>query len=110
MEQGIKLIGLLHFIGNIISGWLLGTILVVWYLALKSDISEIEKKTCYNIINFNISFWIYFVIAWILLFVLIGFPILPIVAITWVILLVIWFIKHLAGETYDYPLSITFLK
>ncbi len=108
--NNIKLIGILHFAGNILSGGLLGTLLVVWFLILRNDLSDAEKKTCYHIINFNISFWIYFAIGWILLFVLIGFLILPIVGIIWIILLVIGFIKHLAGEDYEYPLAITFLK
>lgn len=110
IENNVKIVWLLHFIGNIISGWLLGTLLVIWYLLFTSNIDEKTKKVCYHIINFNLSFWIYFAIGFVLMFVLIWFIILPIVAIIWIIILVIWFIKHLAWDDYEYPLAIEFLK
>lgn len=110
ITDGRKIVGLLHFIGNLLSGWLLGMMLVAGYLLLKNDIDPEVKKTCYHILNFNFSFWIYFAIAWVLMFLLIGFIIIPFVGLAWIILLVIGFIKHLAGDDYEYPLTIEFLK
>lgn len=108
--EQIKIIGLLHFIGNILSGGILGTLLVVVYLFITTDITPLAQKTIYNIINFNISFVIYGFIGFLLIFILIGFLILPVVLIVWFIALIIGFIKHLAGENYVYPVSIPFLK
>lgn len=110
LENNIKIVGILHFLGNIFSGWILGTLLVIGYLLFSKDITPKTRQVCYNIINFNISFWIYFAISWVLIFVLIGFVLLPIVFLVWIIILIIWFIKHLSGEDYEYPLSISFIK
>ncbi len=110
IENNIKIVWILHFAGNIISWWLLWTLLIIWYLLISSNLDEKTKKVCYQVINFNISFWLYFGIAFVLMFVLIWFILIPIVFITWVILLIIWFIKHLAWDDYEYPLSIQILK
>jgi len=105
------MLGILHFIGNILSGGTLGLVLVLIYLVVRKDtLSSEEKNTCYEIINFNISFILYSCIAGILIFVLIGFILLPIVYIIGIILLVIGFTKHLNGENYRYPGIIRFVK
>ena len=104
------MVWLLHFIGNIMSWGFLGTLLVLIFMIQKKDIDEKTKLVCYNIINFNISFWIYFAISFILIFLLVWFITTPILALIWIILLVIWFIKHLAWDDYKYPMSIEFLK
>lgn len=109
VEQ-IKLVWLLHFIWNIVSWGILWTVLVVVYMFITDNIQPKTKKAIYSIINFNVSFLIYMVISFILVFVLIWIPMLIIGAIIWFVALVIWFIKHLAWDSYEYPLTITFLK
>jgi len=109
IEQ-IKLVWLLHFIWNIVSWGILGTVLVVVYMFITDNLQTKTKKTIYNIINFNVSFLIYMVISFILVFILIWIPMLIIWGIIWFVALVIWFIKHLWGDTYEYPLTIKFLK
>lgn len=79
-------------------------------LVRKDELSSQERETCYEIINFNISFILYSCIAGILIFVLIGFILLPIVYIIAIVLLVIGFTKHLNGENYLYPGIIRFVK
>jgi len=79
-------------------------------LVRKDELTPQEKEICYEIINFNISFILYTCIAGILIFVLIGFILLPIVYLVGIILLVIGFTKHLNGENYQYPGIIRFVK
>ncbi len=110
LENNIKIIWLLHFLGNICSWWVLGTLLVILYLLLSKEINEKTRQVCYNIINFNLSFWIYFAVSFALMIVLVGFLTTPILFIIWIVLLVLGFIKHLAEDNYKYPLSIEFLK
>lgn len=110
LENNIKIVWILHFLGNIFSWGIIWTLLVIWYLLLSQNINEKTKQTCYNIINFNLSFWIYFAISFVLIFLLIWFVTTPILFIIWIILLVIWFIKHIAWDNYEYPISIKFLK
>ena len=76
----------------------------------KDILTPEEKNTCYEIMNFNISFILYSCVAGILIFVLIGFILLPIIYIIGLILLVIGFTKHLNGENYRYPGIIRFVK
>lgn len=109
-KEQIKLIGILHFAWNIVSWGLLGTILVIWYLIWVNNITPEAKKTIYQIINFNLSFLLYMFISFLLMVILIWFLMLWIGAIIWFVALVIWFIKHLSWETYEYPLTIKFLK
>ncbi|MCP4523493.1 MAG: DUF4870 domain-containing protein [Candidatus Gracilibacteria bacterium] len=106
----IKLVGILHFAGNIISGGIFGTALVIIYMFSTNDLQPKTKTTIYNIINFNVSFLIYMIISLLLMFVLIGFITLGIGIIIWFVGLIIGFIKHLSGEDYKYPLAIPFLK
>jgi uncharacterized Tic20 family protein len=109
VEQ-IKLVWILHFVWNIISGGILWTALVIVYMFATNDIQPKAKQTIYNIINFNISFFIYMVLSFLLMFILIGFVTMAIWAIIWFVALIIWFIKHLSGESYEYPLTIKFIK
>lgn len=109
--EGIKMLGILHFMGNILSGGTLWLILVLVYLLVRKDeLTSQEKETCYEIMNFNISFILYSCIAGILILVLIGIVLLPIIYVLGFILLVIGFMKHLNGENYQYPGIIRFVK
>ena len=108
--EQIKIVWLLHFIWNIVSWGILWTVLVIIYMFITDNLQPKTKQAIYGIINFNVSFFIYITISALLIFILIGFITTPILAIIWFIALVIWFIKHLAWESYKYPMSITFLK
>ena len=109
-QSQIRLVWILHFVWNIMSWWILWTLLACWYLFVEKDIQPETKQTIYNIINFNISYYIYMVISIILCVVLIGFVMLLVWFTVWVIVLIIGFIKHLAWDDYEYPLSIKMLK
>lgn len=110
VQEEIKLVWLIHIIWNILSGWLVWTLFVVGYLFLKENIDQKVKNVCYNIINFNLSFIIYFAISFALIFVLVWFITTPILWIIWLVSIVLWAIKHLAWEDYEYAMSIDFLK
>lgn len=109
-SEQIKLVGLLHFLGNIFSGGFIGTILVIVYLMVVKDLTANAKQAIYDIINFNLSFMLYGFVSALLMIILIGFVLLPIILIIWFVALIIGFIKHLSGEGYKYPLTISFLK
>ena len=110
-KEGVKMLGLLHLVGNILSGGTLGIILVIAYLLIKKDtLSALEKETCYEIINFNLSFIIYMWVSMLLIALIVGLLLAPIVGITWLVLLIMWFLRHLVGENYRYPLTIRFIS
>lgn len=106
-KEGVKMLGILHLAGNLLSGGTLGLILVVlYYFVQKNRLSTLEKETCFEIINFNISFIVYAFVASALIIILIGFLLLPIVFITWLVLMIVGFLKHIEGENYKYPFII----
>lgn len=110
-REGVKMLGILHIVGNILSGGTLGILLVLGYLFFKkTELSSLERETCYEIINFNLSFIIYSCIAGVLVFLLIGFVLLPLVVVTWIVLMIMGFLEHLQGKNYKYPFVIRFVS
>lgn len=103
----------LHLSGfsGILFGWSLMHILAplaIW-LIKRADSPEIDA-TGKEVLNFQISYSIYSLVAGALCFVLIGFVILPVVLITWIVCMVLAAVKVSNGETYRYPFTIRFLK
>lgn len=94
--------------------------MIIYYFFRHEKLSKLEKDTCFEIINFNLSFLVYSFIAGLifglgllLVFVLVGFvllPVLPLVVVTWFVLMIIGFLKHLEGENYKYPFIIRFVS
>lgn len=110
-KEGVKMLGILHLVGNLFSGGVLGIILVILYLVIrKNELSQLEKETCYEIINFNLSFILYAFVAACSMILLIGFVLLPVVVITGLVLMIMGFLRHLVGENYKYPFIIRFVS
>ncbi len=82
--------------------------LVLW-LVKRGDspyIDEIGKE----VLNFNISWFIYSAIAGISMIVLIGFVLLPLIWLAWLILVIVGAIKASEGKFFRYPLTIRFIN
>jgi hypothetical protein len=106
----IKAVGVLHVIWNILSWWVAWTVAAMVFLILKKDMTLEEKQVCYDIINFNLSFYIYFAIWMLLCVILIWFVILPILFVIWLYNLISWGITHYRWERYEYPFIIKFFN
>jgi len=61
-------------------------------------------------LNFNISFLIYGIVSAFLILILVGLVLLPIVFVTWFILVIVAAVKASAGEDYHYPFTIRFIN
>lgn len=109
LEQ-IKIIELIHIVANLLSGGILGIAGVATYMLMNKEIKPEAKSICYDIINFNLSFIIYFLLGFLAIFVIVGLFILPVLWIAWIILMIIGAVKHFAGERYTYPMVIQFIK
>lgn len=57
-------------------------------------------------LNFQISMHLYMIVSAILMFVLIGFVLLPIVAVCWLVFTVIGAVRASNGEDYRNPLTL----
>jgi len=94
-------------------GWLsmIGP-LVVWLA--KKDSSPAVRRAAAGAFNFNLSFWLLYLISWILIFTFIGAIIgVPLLVIIFVVAL--WChikgaIRSSRGEAYDYPFQIRVLS
>ncbi len=82
--------------------------LIIW-LIKKDEMPTVDKHGKESL-NFQISMTIYGLIASLLIFVFIGFLLVPIVVIAQIIFVVIASIKANNGEFYNYPLTIRFIK
>ena len=103
----------LHLSGfsGILLGWSLMHILAplaIW-LIKRADSPAIDA-TGKEVLNFQISYTVYSIVAGGLCWVLIGFLILPVVLITWIVCMVLAAVKVSNGEPYRYPFTIRFLK
>ena len=103
----------LHLSG--LSGLLLSIVLAhilvplcIWLLKRSSspDIDATGKE----VLNFQISYTFYFLIAGALCFIFVGFLIFPLLLIAWLILPIIAAVKTNNGVFYRYPLTISFLR
>ncbi|PCJ54567.1 MAG: orotate phosphoribosyltransferase [Planctomycetota bacterium] len=81
--------------------------LVIWLM--KKDESEFLDQTGRAVLNFQISYVIWTIVAVILCFVLIGFPILFVLPILNVIFTIIGAVKARDGIVWNYPMTIKFL-
>lgn len=82
--------------------------LVVWLLKREGHpfIAEHAREA----LNFNISMAIYAVVSLVLILVLVGFLLLPAVAITWLVLVVVAAVRASNGQPYRYPITIRFVR
>jgi uncharacterized Tic20 family protein len=102
----------LHLSGfsGILLGWSMMHIiapLVIW-LIKRAESPEIDA-TGKEVLNFQISYSIYIAVGILLCFVLVGFAILPIVIVVWIVCMILAAVRTSNGEVYRYPFTIRFL-
>ena len=82
--------------------------LIIWMIKREEmPFVEIEGKES---LNFQISMFIYHLVAAMLCFLLIGFLLLPVVVVANVIFVILASIESASGKSYRYPFSIRFIK
>jgi len=81
--------------------------LVVWLLNRDDPYVEAQAKEA---LNFNISFFLYGLVAAISIILLVGILALPAVVVTWFVLVIVASAKAANGENYRYPFTIQFVS
>lgn len=90
---------------------ILGQVLIPLVIYLwKGKESDYVREHALESLNFQISMLIYLVLSGLLMFVLIGFILMPVVAILGFVFMIMATIKAANDEHYSYPLSIRFVK
>ncbi|CAM0998060.1 Orotate phosphoribosyltransferase [Rhodanobacter sp. Root179] len=92
------LIGLIIPFGSIIGP------LVIWLI--KKDTMPFVNDQGKEALNFNITVAIAAIVGWILCFILIGFLVLAVVFVAWLVLAIIGTIKANEGTAYRYPFTL----
>jgi len=82
--------------------------LIIWLLKKGED--EYVEKHAKESLNFQISFAIYAVIAWLSCFVVVGVLLVPAVIIAYMVFSIVASVKAYKGEDYKIPLCIRFIK
>ena len=82
--------------------------LIIWQV--KKDTLPFAADQGKEALNFNITVAIAAVISGLLTFVLIGFLLLPLVGLAWLIFTVLGAIKANNGEAYRYPFTLRLIK
>ena len=81
--------------------------LVMWLIRRDDPYAEFHAKEA---LNFNISFLLYGIASAILILALVGLLLLPIVLVTWFVLVIRGAVKASAGEYYRYPMTLRFVS
>jgi uncharacterized Tic20 family protein len=92
--------------------WLVGVpgivgVLILWLV--KRDEHEIVDRHGREAMNFQLSLLIYGAIGFVLVFVLVGFAVLAIVALLGLVFPIVAAVKTSDGHDYEYPLTIRLL-
>lgn len=82
--------------------------IVIW--SMKKEEMPMVDEHGKEVINFQISMTIWFILSAFLAFLLIGIPLLIVLAILQVIFVIIGALKADNGQLYKYPLTIQFIK
>jgi len=77
---------------------------------VKKDESPFIRDNARNVLNFQISLFIYYLVGGVLCMILIGIPIVIATSIMHLVCCIIGAVKANGGIVYKYPLTITFIK
>lgn len=80
--------------------------LAVWLIKRDDPFVEAQAKEA---LNFNLSFFLYGVAAAFSIILLVGLLALPVVLVTWFVLVIVASVRASNGESYRYPLTIRFV-
>lgn len=94
-------------VGAFVAMAFLGPLLV---MLLKGNTSAYVRAQAVESLNFQLTMLIAIAVSFVLVFLLIGFILLPIVGIWWLVFTIIGSVKSANGELYRYPLTLRMVK
>ena len=90
-------------VASVVALAFLGPLIV---MLTKGNESAYVRRQAVESLNFQLSILIYAIISFVLIFVLVGFVLLPIVGLMWLVFTIIGSVRSSRGEEYRYPLTI----
>lgn len=99
--------GMAHW-GSLVAGMVAGLAFLapLLVLVIKGNASAWVRRNAVESLNFQLSMLIYAVVCIPLMFILIGFLLILVVGVAWLVFTIIGAIKANNGEDYQYPLTI----
>lgn len=97
-------------IGCLVGAWIALAFLVPLVIMLVKNDSAFVRAHAVESLNFQLSFLIYGFAGVLLLFVGIGFIVLPVLGVMWLVFVVLATLKAKDGYAYRYPLTIRFVS
>ena len=80
---------------------------MIWLLKRDDPYVDYHAKEA---LNFNISFLIYGIVATFSIIFLVGLLLLPVVLVSWFVLVIVAAVKASSGEYYRYPMTLRFIS
>ena len=99
-----------HLLSFVAAYLFLGFVAPLIVLLVFGPRSAFVRANAVESLNFNLSWLLYGIIAVILAFVLIGFLILIVLGIAYLVLVIVASVKANNGEVYRYPATIRFVR
>lgn len=94
-------------IGSLVAAWFaLGLIAPLIVLLAKGNTSAFIRRQAVESLNFQINALVWTVVFALLMFVLIGFVLLPLYGVFYLVCLIIATVRASAGRNYRYPLTV----
>lgn len=97
-------------VAGFVSSGFLAWLVPLLVMMLKGPASPFVRRQAVESLNFQINMIIWAVVSGILILALIGFLLLPLVGIWWLVFTIIGAVKASNGEDYRYPLIIRFVS
>jgi uncharacterized protein len=94
-------------LGSFVAAWIaLGMLAPLAVLLFKGSESPYVRRHAVESLNFQINALVYTVVFFVLLFVLVGFVLLPLYAIFYLIMVILGTVRASRGEEWRYPLTL----
>jgi uncharacterized Tic20 family protein len=101
---------LLSHVGCIIGAWAAMAFLVPLVIMLvKGKDSAFVREHAVESLNFQLSMLIYGLVGFVLVFVVVGFVVLPVLAVMWIVFVILATMRASDGQPYRYPVTIRFV-
>ena len=98
-------------LGSFVAAWIaLGLLAPLAVLLFKGSESPYVRRHAVESLNFQINALVYTVVFFVLVFVFIGFVLLPLYAVFYLITVIIGSVRASRGEDWRYPLTIRFVS
>lgn len=98
--------GVIMHLGNLLFSFIVP--LIIWLIYRERSYTLDQQGR--SALNWAISYWIYSIVTWLLMFVFIGFIIWPVIIVIDIVFCIIAAVKAGNGQAWKYPLSIPFFQ